>query len=178
MPLLQTGSQPLPLPPRCGYPQTPSSWGDRESYFMATLSHTAPGDLVSGTLPVSLASLPPTTSRQPHTHPVLAATPPRPYLPRGRSILPCLCLLSVQLPFPDPTGPQIPHPWRACPLLAEISRFSHALEVTFTSLGLSCFHIFSWPSLQPLTCCIRPTACSLPTPGCLEGLPSSLVSLT
>lgn len=155
MPLLQTGSQPLLPPPRCGYPQTPSSWGDLDSCFMATLSRTAPGDLVSVTLPVSLASPPPATSRQPHPHPVLAATPPRPYLPRGRSILCCLRLLSVQLPLPDPRGPRIPHPWRVCLLLAEISRFSHALEVTFTSLGLSCFHIFSWPHLQPLPCCIR-----------------------
>ena len=160
MPLLQTGSQPLLPPPRCGYPQTPSSWGDLDSCFMATLSRTAPGDLVSVTLPVSLASPPPATSRQPHPHPVLAATPPRPYLPRGRSILCCLRLLSVQLPLPDPRGPRIPHPWRVCLLLAEISRFSHALEVTFTSLGLSCFHIFSWPPLSDSAVFL----CPLPPP--------------
>lgn len=148
---------------------------------MATLSHTAPGDLVSVTLPIPLAFPPPATCRQPHPHPVLAATPPRPHLPRGRSILLCPRLLSVQLTpshFLTPQDPRFLTPGGLVLPLAEISRFNHALEVTFTSLGLSGFHIVSWSSLQPLTCCIRPAARSLPTAGWLEGLPSGLVSLT
>lgn len=143
--------------PRC-------SWGLGVSDPSRTLGNSSPNNLQAAT-----------------PHPVLATTPPRPHLPRGHSILLCPRLLSVQLTpshFLTPRDPRFLAPGGLVLPLAEISRFNHALEVTFTSLGLSGFHIVSWPSLQPLTCCIRPAARSLPTAGWLEGLPSSLVSLT
>lgn len=140
-----------------------------------TLPHCSWGLGVSDPSRILGISLPQHDSRHAHPRPVLAATPPRAYLPPWPQHLRCLRLLSVQLPLPDPRGPRIPH-WRFCLLLAEISRFSRI--VTFTS---------PWPLLLPhlllatsaASALLHPPAArSLPTPGYLEELPSFLVSLT